>query len=150
MTRITREQAKKLRDGVGNIPWKAVKYDGGRIRTGHISDADGFTIGAAEAGFVAPEFTHGQTDLLAAAPDLAETVIAQADEIEHLKAQIGGMTAEWGVEIDRTDAVMDGSTRHVMATTRRPSDQIMKIWAEDGRNPIIVRRRVGTWEVMDE
>lgn len=145
MTRITREQAENLRYGALPGPWGSDWEEGD----------DWYTVtGVPHDGMNRPVVAnHSNPDtaaLIAAAPDLAETVIAQADEIEQLKAQIGGTSYQWGVEIDRTDAVMDGSTRHVMATARRPSDQIMKIWAEDGRNPVIVRRRVGTWEVMDE
>lgn len=95
---ITPDQADRLKQGVTKTPWRAIKSDLEIHPTGIVRDADDETIGAAEGGHVDPEFTHGQADLIAAAPDMAET--------------IAGMTEEWGVLVhgrvnrwtDRQDA----------------------------------------------
>lgn len=54
----------------------------------HFSDV----LPASEERVIASDVTHAHAHLLAAAPDLAHTVVAQAAEIERLRAIIDGRT----------------------------------------------------------
>lgn len=90
------------------------------------------------------------SDLIAAAPELAKAVIAQAEEIERLKAEStwqygvtytgvnhGGDHMEW-IEIT-DDPEWDKETLALKA----------RQWRKRGQSPRIVRRRVSPVEVME-
>ena len=131
---ITPEQARELRDGIRNTPWRAIKSDFKIDPTGIVRDAEDETIGAAEGGHVDPDFTHGQADLIAAAPGMAET--------------IAGMEWEWAVQHQ------EGETWHYVHSWRKSLSEAEwdlrknKGWSPDSTFRI-VRRLVSSPEVVD-
>lgn len=123
---ITPDQADRLKQGVTKTPWRAIKRDWEIHPTGIVRDADDETIGAAEGGHVDPEFTHGQADLIAAAPDMAETIAGMkyehAVEIYH---EVAGVWIRYGnwvevQEVAELDLSGDDRTRLVRRLVSDP------------------------------
>ena len=96
---ITPDQARKLLDGATPGPWvKRCDQDGNPLPVVvSTSRGDRHHIMTADPA-ASPARQQADTDLIAAAPDLAQTVIDQAKRIEELEAQLAGVQWEYGVE----------------------------------------------------
>ena len=135
---ITPDQARELLDGATPGPWKkrrdrdgtpiAVVVSAGPTERHHIMTAE---------PACSEERAQADTGLIAAAPDLAQT--------------IAGMTEEWGVERDRPcSAYIDGTVARWTAwigdeaRARKACAMLPR-----GGNPRLVRRLVGPVEVTE-
>ena len=137
---ITPEQADRLKQAATDGPWIPSK-------SGYIGSATGVMI---HDGQVLGD-TAADTELIAAAPDLAQTVIDQA-------ATIDGMTEEWGVAHDGnvicldfygTEAEEPGHQRWTESRTRAEKWAAYMRGVFPGETYHIARRTVGPVEVID-
>ena len=102
-TRITAEEAKKLLDGTTPGPWRARK---GRNALGEVRIVESSRVDIDVACVIDVRAPQDGADsrLIAAAPDLAATVIAQAAEVEQLTREL----TEARATITGVRAIVDG------------------------------------------
>ncbi|WP_312980982.1 hypothetical protein [Corynebacterium sp.] len=142
---ITPDQARELLDGATPGPWDVLLLSATKEAVNVLvgEDAvqgDGECLATFDSGFGGdPEWANpeGNLPLIAAAPDLAQT--------------IAGMTEEWGVERDRPGtAYIDGTVaRWITWIGDEARARKACVISPRGGNPRLVRRLVGPVEVVE-
>lgn len=127
---ITPDQARELLDGATPGPWDFDEHDAimnGRVFKLRQPGKPGIRVSATAYGH------NGDPELIAAAPDMAET--------------IAGMTIQYGIMRDLIMA--PGYRRPIWFNTEAEARKEMSRDDLDGINPRLVRRLVSDVEVVD-
>lgn len=97
---ITPDQAKTLLDGSTPGPWELLYRDTHPNAVPTNIEADGYCLATYDDGYGGdPEWNNpaGNLPLISAAPDIAQTVIDQAEEIDHLRRVLASFQTDLAI-----------------------------------------------------